>query len=273
MPDHKYTQKNHDQLKTKKKKKHKGLIVLLVVLLVLAAALGAFAIWFVRLYSLTRYVSDLQVARDLSERNTASVASGELSGEQAEMIRASVGGSGSGDVILPVNKDIYNLLLVGVDRRDSSWAGNSDSMILVSVNNKNKIVHMISFMRDLYADIPGYGVGKLNAACAHGGCPLLVQTIEENYGVNIDNYVSVDFAGLIHIIDAMGGVQIELTDEARESVVDGGYDPAFGARPLKRYIQKNVETLAARKILEGSVLQGQTILIGCSGGSLTAEVR
>ena len=213
MPDHKYSQKNHDQLKTKKKKKHKGLIVLLVVLLVLAAALGAFAIWFVRLYSLTRYVSDLQVARDLSERNTASVASAELSGEQAEMIRASVGGSGSGDVILPVNKDIYNLLLVGVDRRDSSWAGNSDSMILVSVNNKKKIVHMISFMRDLYADIPGYGVGKLNAACAHGGCPLLVQTIEENYGVNIDNYVSVDFAGLIHIIDAMGGVQIELTDE------------------------------------------------------------
>ena len=216
MPDHKYTQKNHDQLKTKKKKKHKGLIVLLVVLLVLAAALGAFAIWFVRLYSLTRYVSDLQVARDLSERNTASVASAELSGEQAEMIRASVGGSGSGDVILPVNKDIYNLLLVGVDRRDSSWAGNSDSMILVSVNNKKKIVHMISFMRDLYADIPGYGVGKLNAACAHGGCPLLVQTIEENYGVNIDNYVSVDFAGLIHIIDAMGGVQIELTDEEAE---------------------------------------------------------
>ena len=68
-------------------------------------------------------------------------------------------------------------------------------------------------------------------------------------------------------------IRIELTDEARESVVDGGYDPAFGARPLKRYIQKNVETLAARKILEGSVLQGQTILIGCSGGSLTAEVR
>ena len=67
-------------------------------------------------------------------------------------------------------------------------------------------------------------------------------------------------------------IRIELTDEARESVVEGGYDPAFGARPLKRYIQKNVETLAARKILEGSVLQGQTIRIGCSGGSLTAEV-
>ena len=68
-------------------------------------------------------------------------------------------------------------------------------------------------------------------------------------------------------------IKIELTPEARDSVVDGGYDPTFGARPLKRYIQKNVETLAARKILEGSVLQGQTIVIGCSGGSLTAEVR
>ncbi len=68
-------------------------------------------------------------------------------------------------------------------------------------------------------------------------------------------------------------MKIELTPEARESVVEGGYDPAFGARPLRRYIQKNVETLAARKILEGSVLQGQTIVIGCSGGSLTAQVR
>ena len=68
-------------------------------------------------------------------------------------------------------------------------------------------------------------------------------------------------------------MKIELTEEASESIVEGGYDPAFGVRPLKRYIQKNVETLAARKILEGSVLQGQTIVISCSGGSLTAEVR
>jgi LCP family protein required for cell wall assembly len=72
---------------------------------------------------------------------------------------------------------------------------------------------MISFMRDLYADIPGYCVSKLNAACVRGGCPLLVTTIEENYGVPIDNYVSVDFAGLIGLIDAIGGVQLEVTDE------------------------------------------------------------
>ncbi|MDO5702009.1 MAG: LCP family protein [Lachnospiraceae bacterium] len=204
-----YTQKNrgHDQLKTRKKKKNKGLIALLIVLLILAVGLGAVALYIGRLYSLSNYVSDSQVAKALSER----MASG-----AEDVLSASVSGEGSGSQTLPANKDIYNLLLVGVDRRDDSWAGNSDSMILVSINNKKKQVHMISFMRDLYADIPGYGVNKLNAACAHGGCPLLVETIEQNYGVNIDNYASVDFVGLAHIIDAFGGVQLELSDEEAE---------------------------------------------------------
>ena len=91
---------------------------------------------------------------------------------------------------------------------------------------------------------------------------------KENIGHIVDLQIS-------ELNERLAGQQmkIELTEEARESIVEGGYDPAFGARPLKRYIQKNVETLAARKILEGSVLQGQTIVIGCSGGSLTAEVR
>ena len=70
---------------------------------------------------------------------------------------------------------------------------------------------MTSFMRDLYADIPGYGVRKLNAAHAIGGGPLLVQTIQANYGVKIDNYARVDFNSLTTIIDLVGGVDIELS--------------------------------------------------------------
>ena len=68
-------------------------------------------------------------------------------------------------------------------------------------------------------------------------------------------------------------IRIELTPSARESVAKGGYDPSFGARPLRRYIQKNVETLAARMILSGDVMQDSTIRIDCADGELNATVE
>ena len=68
-------------------------------------------------------------------------------------------------------------------------------------------------------------------------------------------------------------LQIELTEEAKQFVIDGGYDPMYGARPLKRYLQKHVETLAARLILSGDVGSGDTILIDVENGALTAKVK
>ena len=68
-------------------------------------------------------------------------------------------------------------------------------------------------------------------------------------------------------------VSIELTDVAKEFIVEGGYEPMYGARPLKRYLQKHVETLAARLILEGNVGRGSTIVIDVSGGELTGIVK
>ncbi len=67
-------------------------------------------------------------------------------------------------------------------------------------------------------------------------------------------------------------IRIELTEAAKQSVVEGGYDPTFGARPLRRYIQKYVETLAARMILSGNVMQGSTIRIDSVDGELKASV-
>lgn len=66
---------------------------------------------------------------------------------------------------------------------------------------------------------------------------------------------------------------VTLTDEAKQYVIDSGYDPVYGARPLKRFLQKNVETLAARVILEGQVSMGDTITIGLEGGKLTATAE
>ena len=109
--------------------------------------------------------------------------------------------------------ETYNLLLIGVDRRDDSWYGNSDVMMLVTVNPEKETVFLTSFLRDLYANIPEVGVRKLNASCAYGGAELCVETIRSNYGVEIDNYAMVDFNAMIAIVDVLGGIELEVTQE------------------------------------------------------------
>lgn len=115
----------------------------------------------------------------------------------------------------------YNILLIGVDRRDTSWSGNSDVMMLVTVNKDKKTIYLTSFLRDLYANIPGIGVRKLNASCANGGAELCVETIKKNYGVQIDNYAMVDFNAMIDIVDVLGGIDLEVTED--EVRVANGY--------------------------------------------------
>ena len=68
-------------------------------------------------------------------------------------------------------------------------------------------------------------------------------------------------------------IGIELTEAAKEHIIQGGYEPMYGARPMKRYLQKNVETTAARLMLEGNVGSGDTILIDESDGRLKAMVK
>ena len=68
-------------------------------------------------------------------------------------------------------------------------------------------------------------------------------------------------------------LSLELTPEAEQFVVEQAYDPVYGARPLKRYVQKHVETLAAKLILEDQVDSGDTIQIAVENGELTAKVK
>ena len=68
-------------------------------------------------------------------------------------------------------------------------------------------------------------------------------------------------------------IRLELTEAGKEYVITGGYDPVYGARPLKRFLQKHVETLAARLILSGAVMAGDTIVLDVENGELTARVK
>ena len=107
--------------------------------------------------------------------------------------------------------NVINILLIGEDSDSKEDSGRSDAMILATFNRSKKTVTLISFMRDAYVSIPGYKSNKLNAAYGFGGMDLLNRTLEQNYGVQIDGNVKVDFSSFRELIDLLGGVDITLT--------------------------------------------------------------
>ncbi|MDD6490567.1 MAG: LCP family protein [Clostridia bacterium] len=107
--------------------------------------------------------------------------------------------------------DVQNIMLFGADNHAENENGRSDSMILLSIDKKHHKIKQTSFLRDLYLTIPGYDEDRLNAAYSYGGAALAVETIEYNFGIKIDNYAMVDFSNFTAIIDAMGGIDLELT--------------------------------------------------------------
>lgn len=107
---------------------------------------------------------------------------------------------------------VLNILLFGADKNDGT-SQRSDTMIMLSIDNRHKKINLTSFMRDLWVYIPDYGYSKLNHAYAYGGPKLAISTIEQNFGVGIDRYAIVDFSSFKSIIDILGGIDIELSDE------------------------------------------------------------
>ena len=127
-------------------------------------------------------------------------------------------------------KDVTNLLLLGIDARTMKERGRSDSMIIVTINKKNKTIKLSSLLRDTAVTIPGRdknGDGqddyaKLNAAYAYGGFNLLSKTIEQNFRLKIDKYVGVNFVVFPIAVDAMGGIDIYMTAKEASKVCAPG---------------------------------------------------
>lgn len=108
---------------------------------------------------------------------------------------------------------VLNIMLFGADTRKGSDKGNSDTMVLFSIDTRHKKMKMLSFMRDTYVEIPGYGENRLNASYSLGGASLAVSTIQKNYGIKVDRYAVVDFSSFRQIINILGGIDVELTSE------------------------------------------------------------
>lgn len=122
---------------------------------------------------------------------------------------------------LPGNIEGYtNIAIFGVDSRENDLTKNtrSDSIIIASINNRSKKVKLVSLYRDTYVYIPDHGYTKLNHAYAYGGPKLAIETINRNFDLNITDFVTVNFSAVTDIVDALGGITVNITKEELKQV-------------------------------------------------------
>jgi len=144
------------------------------------------------------------------------------------------------------DEDIINVLLIGEENIYNATRGRADAIIVVSVNLNGGPLKMVSFQRDLFVTIPEREKDdKLNAAYAYGGSKRLVETIENNFGIDIDGYVKVNFAGFENIIDQLGGLRLSLT--ARESEYLNTTE--YISKPEERNTVAGYQTMTGSQVL------------------------
>lgn len=120
------------------------------------------------------------------------------------------GGTAVGDLPdpLPLDNDL-NILLMGVDERPHD-VGRSDTLMVLHVDADNKRLFLLSLPRDTAVQLPGHGRQKINAAYVYGGVELLKQTVADLTGLKIDYFVKVNMDGFAGVIDALGGIDIDV---------------------------------------------------------------
>jgi LCP family protein required for cell wall assembly len=111
-----------------------------------------------------------------------------------------------------LNTHPLNIAVFGVDRRNDMVYGNSDMIMIISIDQLTKKIKISSILRDTYVNING-NMDKINAAFANGGPQMAIRTINQNFDLDIREFVSIDFFGSAKIIDALGGVTLNVKKE------------------------------------------------------------
>ncbi|SKA88800.1 transcriptional attenuator, LytR family [Caloramator quimbayensis] len=110
-----------------------------------------------------------------------------------------------------IDKEIVNILFFGLDRRNPNEASRTDCIMIISIDESRKKIKASSLMRDMYVPISGRESNRINAAYAFGGADLAIKTVNTNFGLDIDKFVTVDFIGLEKLIDMIGGVEVNVS--------------------------------------------------------------
>lgn len=140
---------------------------------------------------------------------------------------------------LGISGDVYsdpkvkNIALFGLDARDGETAGRSDALMVLTVDQNHHKLKLTSILRDSQVYIDGYGYDKITHAYAYGGAELAIRTLNQNYHLDIQDYVTVNFAKMAQIVDAFGGVEMDLTGEEKAQVNQNLWDLSVEAQRQK----------------------------------------
>ena len=107
---------------------------------------------------------------------------------------------------------IKNVALFGID------SGRSDAIMIASINQVDKTIKLISIPRDTYVSVAGHGKTKINHAYAYGKEQLALKTINSNFGLNISEYVTINFKGLINVINKIGGIELNISKAEKDYI-------------------------------------------------------
>jgi LCP family protein required for cell wall assembly len=204
-----------DRERRKRRAKRLAIIALAVVAVLLVAAVGGALLWM----------------RAFDARTHEGVTTGVSAKDQLNLAKAKP-------------QEPFTVLLMGADYRRGDTAYRADTIILAKIDPKTRRVWIISIPRDTRVILPGHGANKINNAHFFGGPKMTVETVQKLTGVKINHYMEVNFRGFIQIVDALGGVwvnvPVEIDDWAaasgsphhRAKHVDAGYQKLDGEHAL-----------------------------------------
>ena len=184
--------------KRRKQKKKNKIILFLVEIVILAALL-------VGLYVYSR-MSRVDSTGEIFEEKEVEI---ELDSETAEAL-----------------KGYTNIALFGLDNRETGTynAGNSDCIMIASINNDTKKVKLISVYRDTFLNVKEGTYSKINSAYSYGGARGAIAALNKNLNLDIVNYVAVDFGAVVDAVDLLGGIELTLTDQEVQIMNDNYID-------------------------------------------------
>lgn len=145
------------------------------------------------------------------------------------------------------SSDIVNIALFGVDKRSDEKQVHSDSIMILSVDRTHNKIKLTSLMRDTYVSIEGHGQTKLTQAYFYGDAQLAVKTINQNFGTNITEYATINFDGMAQIIDAAGGVTVDVSEAERVAANESIREQALKTGLDEDYIEQ-----AGSQVLSGT---------------------
>ena len=215
--------------KTKKKKKKSRSVTILAILLVILAVLIAIAA-----FILTRrkpediIVPDFNVdVEDPEEEETEVMGDDEPTIDEDKANQTIEEELETQPSVQEKDAGWIHYMLLGVDgTTDNYKSKRSDAMIVLSVNKKEHRVVLSSVPRDTLVSIDGKGFDKLTHAYAYGGAALTVKTYEDNFDIDIESYITVNFSAMEKIVDLLGGLTLTLTDAEAKHM--GDYYAAWG---------------------------------------------